>query len=561
MAEESLAQIERNGYPEKFDFAGCIYRFGLPLTARGGICDNGVRSWKGRIEMTVNGMIGAALLAPAVGFAAVGPQTVLELPPGPGNPRNSEGDFAVLKDGSVLFAYSHYNKDGGSDNSPAYIASRISHDGGRTWSKESREIVPNEGGMNVMCASFLRLKDGSLALFYDLKNSVEDCRPVMRVSRDEGKTWSAPVKCVPDSEVGYYVFENCRAERLSSGRIILPLSYHEAKDGKTSDGYGKLVCWFSDDEGRTWRRGAAPFAAYDASGNRLTLQEPGIVELKDGRVLMYARTTHGRQWFFYSSDRGETWSEGRPSQLIGPCSPATLKRLRNGDILAVWNDHADYPEYAARDGSGGKRNPMSVAVSSDEGVSWRHRRVVEDLRHEGQNLCYFGVLEQKDDLLIGYCATNWLNPLRIKSVPRDWIYAGGADSGPRRGFFGIREGDFKWLSTGAGVWSAKPGSADVYAWPRGKGVRLWGWCKACLELPVGGRLEDLRLFVERASSERKYGFAVEGRLADGTWRELFVQGEDTPTGRLLPIVLKDAPDGVTALRFSCLTDGDAYITD
>ena len=33
----------------------------------------------------------------------------LELPPGPGNPRNSEGDFIELKDGRVLYAYSRFN--------------------------------------------------------------------------------------------------------------------------------------------------------------------------------------------------------------------------------------------------------------------------------------------------------------------------------------------------------------------------------------------------------------------------------------------------------------------
>jgi len=36
------------------------------------------------------------------------PVRALELPPGAGNPRNSEGAFVSLKDGRVLFVYSHY---------------------------------------------------------------------------------------------------------------------------------------------------------------------------------------------------------------------------------------------------------------------------------------------------------------------------------------------------------------------------------------------------------------------------------------------------------------------
>lgn len=55
------------------------------------------------------------------------------------------------------------------------MRSRISLDGGLTWSAESGTVVPNEGGLNVMRASFLRLKDGSLALFYGRKNSQTDC--------------------------------------------------------------------------------------------------------------------------------------------------------------------------------------------------------------------------------------------------------------------------------------------------------------------------------------------------------------------------------------------------
>jgi len=34
------------------------------------------------------------------------------------------------------------------------------------------------------------VRDGRIALFYMLKNSLSDCRPVVRFSADEAKTWS-----------------------------------------------------------------------------------------------------------------------------------------------------------------------------------------------------------------------------------------------------------------------------------------------------------------------------------------------------------------------------------
>ena len=122
----------------------------------------------------------AAALLIAVGARAQDiPVRTLELRPGAGNPRNSEGAFVTLKDGRILFVYTHFT-GGGGDHSAAHLAGRYSSDGGRTWTQEDRMIVPNEGGMNVMSVSLLRLQSGEIALFYLLKNSLQDCRPVMR---------------------------------------------------------------------------------------------------------------------------------------------------------------------------------------------------------------------------------------------------------------------------------------------------------------------------------------------------------------------------------------------
>ena len=64
-----------------------------------------------------------AALGAALGLlAGAVPERVLELRSGPGNPRNSEGDFIRLKDGRVLFVYSHYTKGTGGDHDPRISA-------------------------------------------------------------------------------------------------------------------------------------------------------------------------------------------------------------------------------------------------------------------------------------------------------------------------------------------------------------------------------------------------------------------------------------------------------
>ena len=84
-----------------------------------------------------------------------GVEKIRLLPPGPGNPRNSEGDFLELKDGRVLFIYSHFT-GGGSDHAAAHLAARYSDDGGKTWSDKDAVIVEREGDFNVMSVSLLQ---------------------------------------------------------------------------------------------------------------------------------------------------------------------------------------------------------------------------------------------------------------------------------------------------------------------------------------------------------------------------------------------------------------------
>jgi len=236
----------------------------------------------------------AALLISAGTRAQDVPARVLELPPAKGNPRNSEGAFATLKDGRILFVYTHFT-GGGGDHDSAHLAGRYSADGGRTWTAEDRVIVPNEGGMNVMSVSLLRLKNDALALFYLLKNSERDCRPVMRLSRDEGATWGEPVMCVMD-EVGYYVLNNDRAIQLAGGRLVLPLCLHTVQGSDKMDWQGRVLCYLSDDNGATWRRSRSVHKGFDTQGRRVTTQEPGVVELKDGRVMMFIRASGGCQY-------------------------------------------------------------------------------------------------------------------------------------------------------------------------------------------------------------------------------------------------------------------------
>ena len=326
---------------------------------------------------------------------------VLDLPPTAGNPRNTEGAFVTLKDGRVLFAYTKFT-GGGSDHDAATIAGRYSSDGGETWTATDTTLVGREGSMNAMSVSLLRLKDGRMALFYLRKNSLADCHPYLRYSSDEGVTWSEPIGAI--GEPGYYVLNNDRVVQLKGGRLVMPVALHEPVAGRFSP-RGVAMTYVSDDAGRTWRRtGVLNPPPADDGAWRAGFQEPGVVELRDGRLMMFIRTQMGSQYLSYSRDRGQSWSPAEPSAIASPLSPASIKRIPGkGDLLMVWNDHAGVDAaMKASAKSGGKRTPLSVAISKDDGKHWQN---VHAIRNAPDGwYCYTAIHFVKDQVLLAFAS-------------------------------------------------------------------------------------------------------------------------------------------------------------
>ncbi len=345
----------------------------------------------------------------------------LQLPPAKDNPRNSEGDFITLKDGRILFVYTHFT-DGAADHSSAFLAGRYSSDGGKTWTAEDETIMPNDAQQNIMSVSLLRLQDGAIALFYLRKNSIHDLRPVMRISRDEGATWSEATEIIPASEVGYYVMNNDRVIQLQDGRLVLPLALHQNLPGSNRfNPNARFLCYYSDDLGKSWHRGQAAEVETQPGKKQPYMQEPGIVQLKDGTVMGFCRTNGGSQYMATSKDGGKTFSTLKPSNIISPVSPASIERIPStGDLLLVWNNHKNIrPELR------GKRTPLTLAISKDEGQTWELVQNIED--NPNGWYCYTAIEFTKDGVLLGHCAgdrtkNNGLAESQITLIPLSAIY-------------------------------------------------------------------------------------------------------------------------------------------
>lgn len=329
------------------------------------------------------------------------------VPVGSDNPRNSESSIIQLKDGSLLLGWTEFYAGDAADHGPARISGKISTDGGRTW-RDKYTLVENDGGRNVMEVNFLRLNTGEIALFYCRKETQStDCRIMMRTSADEGKTWVNPKQLSPSGN--YTGLTNGRSIRLSSGRILLEAWV----DNPEEEAY--CYCVFSDDDGKTWSN--SQFIRPAGGG----CWENACIELKDGKVMMLMRTHLGSQYKSISTDGGETWSEPLPTTLVGSAAPAAISRIpETGDLLVIWTHNYDVKNRDGNIPGYGKRNPLTSAISKDEGKTWENFRNLEEVPNDAW--AYPAVTWIDNRALITYFNYKGGLSLKLKSLPTEWFY-------------------------------------------------------------------------------------------------------------------------------------------
>ncbi|MSU48299.1 MAG: exo-alpha-sialidase [Opitutus sp.] len=332
----------------------------------------------------------------------------------PENPRNTEADILVLRDGTLLAAWADFY-GGSRDDAPARISAAKSTDGGRTWS-ERFTLQENTGKANVMSVSLLRSRTGDVLFFFLQKNSLTDLKAYVRRSTDDAKTWGEPVLVTPED--GYHVMNNARVVQLKSGRLLAPVA--TSAQVWTKNENFRTVVYLSDDDGRTWRRGRTLLTAPKRGA-----MEPGLIELRDGRVMQIIRTQTGYIWRAFSSDDGGTWTEAVPWHIESPESPATLVRAPGaGDWWLVWNPNVAWgdPEKTVLGANhGGVRTPLVAAVSRDEGQTWSQSKAVES--DPAFTYAYTSVTFHGDRALLSYyhfAQGGKQLSLKFKSVPLTW---------------------------------------------------------------------------------------------------------------------------------------------
>jgi len=158
---------------------------------------------------------------------------------------------------------------------------------------------------------------------------------------------------------------------LPSGRILLPLY---------SDGFLLGLMAISDDQGASWRP-SAPIVGP-------CLNQPSIARKKDGTLVAYMREEDDvkhRVLVSESKDDGETWSAARWTDIPNPNASLVVLTLNDGRWVMAYND------------SETTRDTLAIALSDDEGATWKWKRHIE--KNHGGNFHYPFLIQSRDGLI------------------------------------------------------------------------------------------------------------------------------------------------------------------
>ena len=331
---------------------------------------------------------------------------VLLLPTGQGNPRNGEGAFLRLKDGSILFCYTEYVGDCWADHASAHLACYRSRDEGESWGEHRILIEKPESAKNVMSVSLMRMANGDIGLFYIRKNADGTDTICLARSQDEGEHFAEPIECLSCLErQDYYVLNNDRILRLRSGRLLMPLARHSIYEADHAFAPGVICFLVSDDDGRSWRKTEQeliPPSEFTATGNGY--EEPGLYQFENGEIWCYIRTSFGRQFQAFSRDGGESWSGVRSHPFFtSPDSPMLVKRF-GARTFAVFNPYARSYHTPHQELWG--RTPLALAVSTDDGRSFTREQTLLLEEDDTNSYCYPALIEGEGYLLCAYYHSN-----------------------------------------------------------------------------------------------------------------------------------------------------------
>jgi predicted neuraminidase len=160
---------------------------------------------------------------------------------------------------------------------------------------------------------------------------------------------------------------------LDNGKILLPLY---------SDGFSFSMIAISNDDGETWH----PSLPIISRGGI----QPALAKKKNGNIIAYMRDNGDsptRVQISESVDQGETWTAAVKSNIPNAGSSVELLVLKDGRWAFIGNDVED------------GRYRLSLYLSDDEGLSWKHKSYLEQTDPGKGSFSYPSLIQTTDGIL------------------------------------------------------------------------------------------------------------------------------------------------------------------
>ncbi|MBT4513333.1 MAG: exo-alpha-sialidase [Chloroflexi bacterium] len=266
-------------------------------------------------------------------------------------PRCHSSTIISLPDGSLMAAWWNGSEEGGKDN---VIRGARRPAGAHYW--EPPEILADTPDTTEGNPVLFNAPAGELWLLY--RAGLPWVKMMWTKSQDAGKTWNKPEAFL--NEPGWSF--RSRILSLANGDIIIPVMTHGIEEFSS---FGSSTAFlYSADKGKTWGR-TKPIITSPRNN------EPTIVQRSDGSLLAFMRPydrelTDRFLWKSKSTDNGRTWTEATKTQIRTPSKAIELLKLQNGHVVLVFNDTQQ------------SLSQLSLALSEDDGRSWKFKRVLED---------------------------------------------------------------------------------------------------------------------------------------------------------------------------------------
>ncbi|QCO19864.1 glycosyl hydrolase (plasmid) [Azospirillum brasilense] len=382
--------------------------------------------------------------------------------------QNHAANLALLPNGDLLCAWFGGTQEGIPDVS-IHVARLPA--GGDRW--EAPVKLSDDPGRSEQNPVLFPAPDGTLWLMYTAQISGHQDTAIVRcrVSADQGRSWG-PVRTLFEAEGHTGVFIRQPVVVLDNGDWLLPTFLCHGTPGRAWVGdHDTSAVRISSDGGRTWTE----HAVSDSTG----CVHMNIVPLADGRLAAFYRSRWADHVYrSLSSDGGRSWTAPEPTELPNNNSSIQVTALSDGRLAIVYN-HAsaadatgrrlglyDDIEDAGEDAGegtasaastaepaaeppaegrtafwGAPRAPLTLALSSDGGVTWPLRRDLE----VGDGYCMTNNSKEKLNREFSYPAilqtpdgrlriafTYFRQAIKYTELPPGWVDAGWVESGSGR---------------------------------------------------------------------------------------------------------------------------------